>query len=186
MRTLRTTTTAVVVLALAAAPAARAENLADLIPNLFNQRIILAPPPPGAPSHEAHFLDQQALLVQTGRLLNSSLASQVSTFPLGSSAGGFTYQYDSALGVFSRSTESFGPIYAERAQTLGHGKWNTGVSYLQADYDKIDDIDLDGGRIGFPLTHLDVNHDGTTTNIFVEGDVINVSAKLAIKSRTTD
>jgi hypothetical protein len=175
---------AVASLALAAAPAP-AEDLAQLIPNLFDQSIELAPPPAGFPSHAAHFIDQEDRLRDTGRLLNESLVGQLATFPLGSSAGGFTYEYDAALGVFNRSTESFGPIYAERAQTLGHGKWNAGVSYLTAEYDAIDDVDLDGGQLAFPLFHEDTNNDGTSTNLFFEGDVIHATSRLSVESTTT-
>ena len=78
--------------ALVSTAPAGADNLADLIPNLFNQTIQLAPPPPGFPSHEAHFVDEQDRLQDTGILLNQSLVSQLATFPLGSSAGGFMEQ----------------------------------------------------------------------------------------------
>ena len=162
-----------------------ADNLADLIPNLFDQTIRLAPPPPGFPSHEAHFIDQGDRLRAAGTLLNDSLLSQISTFPIGSSAGGFTYTYDETLGVFNRSSESFGPIFAERAQTLGRGKWNAGLSYQQAEYDEIDGIDLDQGRLAFPLFHQDTNADGTTTALFFEGDVINATARLGVETQTT-
>lgn len=185
MRTPGLGSIAVTTLALVAAPAARADNLSDLLPNLFDQRIVLAPPPPGFPSHEAHFVDQEDRLLDTGLLLNESLVSQLATFPLGSSAGGFTYEYDETLGVFNRSTESFGPIYAERAQTLGRGKWNAGLSLLQAEYDEIDGVDLGSGALAFPLFHQDTNADGTTTSLFFEGDVINASAGLEVETQTT-
>src|SRR5262245_43276637 len=95
----------VVVLAIAAVSPAPADNLADLIPTLFDQTVRLAPPPPGFPSHEAHFVDQGDRLRAAGTLLNDSLLSQISTFPIGSSAGGFTYTYDETLGVFNRSSD---------------------------------------------------------------------------------
>ena len=63
-------------------------------------------------SHEAHFQP----ILQPGELapgfeinqlqipINSIIAAQVSTVPLGSSSGGFAYTYDSALGTFSRQS----------------------------------------------------------------------------------
>jgi hypothetical protein len=163
-----------------------AGDLATLIPTLFDQRIVLADPTtPGVPSHAAHFVDEQERLRATGLLINESLLTQLATFPLGSSAGGFTYTYDETLGVFNRSSDSFGPVYAERAQTLGHGKWNAGFSYQSAQYDEIDGIDLDGGALAFPLFHEDTNHDGTHTNLFFEGDVINASSKISLDTKTT-
>ena len=44
---------------------------------------------------------------------------QVSSLPLGTSAGGFTWTFDPAMGAFARSSESFGPTFAERALTVG-------------------------------------------------------------------
>lgn len=186
MSTPRPTLAALAVLALAVttgAPAS-ASNLADLIPNLFDQEIRLAPPGPGFPSHEAHFVDEESRLFEAGSLLNASLVSQLATFPLGSSAGGFTYEYDANLGVFNRTSDSFGPIYAERAQTLGRGKWNAGFNLLAAEYDKLDDVELDGGALAFPLFHQDTNNDGTSTSLFFEGDVIQASARLGIETQT--
>src|SRR5688500_3973111 len=51
--------------------------------------------------HSAHFASQpsaQALLTQ----LNRGVASQISTFPLGSSSAGFTYTFDPEIGRASR------------------------------------------------------------------------------------
>ena len=56
--------------------------------------------------------------------LNSELNSEKGVFPVGSTGGGFTFQYDSELEVFTRTTDSLGPIFAERATTLGKKKIN--------------------------------------------------------------
>src|SRR5262245_20952919 len=99
-------------------------GLADLIPNLFGaDGIILAPPGGGAPSHEAHFRVDSTRELTT---LNDALKGQLETFPLPSPASGFTFQFDSATGVFTRTTESFGPIFAERAETIGRRKFSLG------------------------------------------------------------
>jgi hypothetical protein len=44
--------------------------------------------------------------------LNSLIAAQVSSFPLASSAGGFSWAFDSALGTLTRVSDSFGPVFA--------------------------------------------------------------------------
>ncbi len=174
-----------VLVAFAAGPLA-ADDLASLIPNLFDQRIVLRDPTvPGFPSHAAHFVDEQDRLRATGLLLNGSLVSQLASFPIGSSAGGFTYTYDESLGVFTRSSESFGPVFAERAQTVGRGKWNAGFSYQKASYDELDGLDLESGEIAFPLFHQDTNNDDTSTNLFFEGDVILSRSSFQIDSQTT-
>src|SRR5687767_9388224 len=97
----------VAALALAASPATA--GLADLIPNLISTQVRLAQNPDPTRDHSAHFIDEQLALRATALALNESLVSQLSTFPIASSAGGFTYTFDPALGTFNRSTESFGP-----------------------------------------------------------------------------
>jgi len=173
----------VVAALLGAAPAA-SDDLADLIPNLFDTDIFLRPPGAGQPSHSTHFVDEGDRLRSTGNVINQALVTQLSTFPIASTSGGFTYQYDASVGSFTRSSESFGPLFTERAQTIGKGKWNVGFSYLSASYDTIDDLDLDGGGLVFHLRHEDTNLDDTTTNFFFEGDVIEADTAIDLDSET--
>ena len=49
----------------------------------------------------------------------TALVSQLVSVPLPSPASGFTYHFDPSLGVFQRTTQSFGPILADRAETIG-------------------------------------------------------------------
>lgn len=74
--------------------------------------------------------------------LNSELNSEKGSFPVSSTGGGFTFQYDSELEVFTRTTDSLGPIFAERATTLGEKKINFGFSYTYIDYSKLQGKDL--------------------------------------------
>src|SRR5262245_35504903 len=56
--------------------------------------------------------------------LFSNLRDQTSTFPIASSAGGFTWTFDRSLGIQTRKSASFGPIFAERPLTNGSKKLN--------------------------------------------------------------
>jgi hypothetical protein len=71
--------------------------------------------------------------------------------PLPSPASGFTYTLDSSLGVFKRSTQSFGPILSDRAETVGKHKLSVGFSYQHFSFDSIDGIDL--GAVPVVFTH---------------------------------
>jgi hypothetical protein len=175
---------AVVALALTAAPATAA-SLADLIPNLFDREIFLKPPGPGQFDHSTHFSDEGDRLRATGDVINQALVSQLSTFPITSTSGGFTYSYDASVGSFTRSSESFGPLFTERAQTIGKGKWNVGFGFLTTDYDTIDDLDLGGGGLVFHLVHGDTNADATRTNFFFEGDLIEADTILDLETQTS-
>jgi len=157
-------------------------NIRDLLTNFLLQGITLAPPPAGFPSHETHFIGADSPQFQAVQQLNQQIANQLSTFPLASSAGGFTYTFDPNLGVFSRATDSFGPIYAERADTIGRGRFNLGLSYSHYTFDHINDLSLRNGGLKLVFTHIDVNNDHTDFQPWFEGDVI--TATLFVKIQT--
>jgi hypothetical protein len=162
--------------------AAQSFNLRDMLTDFLRNGITLAPPPEGFPSHEAHFIGDDSPQFRAVEQLNSLIASQLSSFPLASSSGGFVYQFDPALGVLTRATESFGPIYAERADTIGKGRFNLGINYSHFTFDQINDLSLREGDLRLVFTHEDVNHDHTNTNLFFEGDVITAALRLNIKT----
>lgn len=173
---------AAVVLTLAAISPLGAQSgpLSELIPELFDRTIVLA-----TTAHQAHFVDSSRGLVEAGVLINDSIVSQLGTLPITSSAGGFTYTFDPDLGVMTRSSESFGPIFTERAATIGRGKWNVGVNFARYQYDSLDGLDLDEGEITQSFTHLDTNHDGTTVETVYEGDLIYANARLDLSQDVT-
>src|SRR4029078_4421525 len=83
---------------------AQSFDLRDLLTDFLREGITLAPPPAGFPSHEAHFIGADSPQLQAVQPLHGQIADQLSSFPLASSAGGFTYVFDTALGVFVRSS----------------------------------------------------------------------------------
>lgn len=74
--------------------------------------------------------------------LNTALNTGKGSLPVSSTGGGFTFQYDRELEVFTRTTDSLGPIFAERAPTLGEGKLNFGFSYTYINFSTLDGEDL--------------------------------------------
>ena len=133
--------------------------------------------------HEAHF-GSVAEAQTTLNLLNRNIASQLTSFPLGSSSGGFTFTLDPTLGVLSRNATSFGPLFAERAITSGRKKFTVGVSYQQNIFEKLEGLDLRAGDIHLALFHQDVNGDGSNLDPFYEGDVIDSSLSLRVETNT--
>ena len=79
--------------------------------------------------------------------INNLLAAQLSSFPLGSSAGGFTWTFEPVTGTFGRASDSFGPIFAERALTIGRNKLNVGVNYQHVTFDHLEGKELTGGEL---------------------------------------
>jgi hypothetical protein len=132
-------------------------------------------------SHAAHFASASTTsFADTAAVLNKNISYQLSSFPLGSSSGGFTFTLDPALGTLSRTTDSFGPLFAERALTSGRGKLTLGSSYVHSTYDKFEGKDLDGGEIHTTLQHVDI----PTINQHFEGDLIDAAFLLTLKTDT--
>jgi hypothetical protein len=107
-----------------------------VFPNLSNEEI-------------ARLLADARALVASSTTMNNLIGAQVSSFPLGSSAGGFSWTFDPALGSFSRVSPSFGPVFSERALTIGRHRLNVGINYQRATFDHLQRKDLRGGEIKF-------------------------------------
>jgi len=157
----------------------RAEDrpLSELLSRFFTPEnpLILA-----NPTHAAHFVAQEGgAFSETVNLLNRNIAYQLSSFPLGSSSGGFTFNLDPTLGTLSRTTESFGPLFAERALTSGKGKLTVGGSYVRNTFDRFEGRGLDDGSLQLTLTHFDIPGD----NHF-EGDLIDSDLFLKLDTDT--
>jgi hypothetical protein len=167
---------------LAARATGQAFNLRDLLTEFLREGITLAPPDAPFPSHEAHFIAEDSPQFRAVQQFSAGIANQLSSFPIASSAGGFTYRFDPALGVFTRSADSFGPVYAERAATIGKGKFNLGINYSHYTFDRIDDLKLRDGAVRLVFTHADVNRDQNNLSPWFEGDII--TARLFLKIET--
>ena len=87
-----------------------------------------------------------ALPENTNAALYGLLLGETTTFPTGTSAGGFTWTFDDTLRVPVRRSRSFGPMFAERPFTTGKGKLNVGAAFQHTTFSSV------GGR---PLTDLE-------------------------------
>lgn len=183
--TFRRLTMFVLAAAFAAPLGAQAFNLRDLLTEFLREGITLAPPQAPFPSHEAHFIAEDSPQFRAVQQFSAGIANQLSSFPIASSAGGFTYRFDPALGVFTRSADSFGPVYAERADTIGKGKFNLGVNYSHFTFDRIDNLALRDGELRLVFTHQDVNRDQNNLQPFFEGDIITARLFLKLESDIT-
>ena len=84
--------------------------------------------------HSVHF---QASSVSSLAPVNAEIGVQLSQVPLASPVSGFIF----ANGVMQEAT-SFGPVLADRAETLGKRRIFVGVSYEYFDFDKADNVNL--------------------------------------------
>jgi Putative MetA-pathway of phenol degradation len=159
-------------------------TLSQLLPNLLRSTVVLAPN-----GHEAHFLPTDTdNIYQVPNQFNGALLASLTTFPLGSSSGGFVFVGDPALGDYRPASRSFGPTFTERALTSGKGTINFGLAFQAASFDTFEGKELDDGDIKFYLRHQDCctpTGAGTFPNPFFEGDLIQTSVSLKINTNTT-
>jgi len=122
-------------------------------------------PLPSGVTHSGHFNSGfESEFSQFG----TALTSQIVSLPLPPPASGFTYEFDAGLGVFTRTSRTFGPIMSERHETLGRHRVSVGFAYQRLSFDTIEGIEL--GHIPAVFTHDDAELLGgredvvTTTN----------------------
>lgn len=103
-----------------------------------------------------------ASLNSLGSIIAAQIANQIPTL---STSAGFTYEYNPELEAYQRSAYTFGPLFSERAVTVGRGKFNVNVSYTYIDFDNLNGHHLDDldGRIELAKIRL---QDGTLVDGF--------------------
>jgi hypothetical protein len=78
---------------------------------------------------------------------NSAVASNIANIPLSSTVASETFTF--VDGVPTATSESFGPVFAERAQTLGKGRFNAGFNFSRIHFSKLRGVDLSDLRMTF-------------------------------------
>jgi hypothetical protein len=150
-----------------------------VLPNLFGPQGLTLANSPAFP-HYAHFIGSAQETLNQG--VGTAIATQLAVLPIISPAAGFTFAYDKASGVFVRSTSSFGPIYTERADTIGRGKVSFGLSYQRFRFGSLDGINMH--NIPAVFTHIPGTGPGGTDEPY-EADVIRTSNNLDLNMDQT-
>jgi hypothetical protein len=182
-------------LATIAASSAHAQGvpLGLILPELVGRTIKLETSTLADQNHAAHFQPGSSQL-EVPAQVNSALLTLLSTYPVGTPAGGFTYIFDPAVGTLTRNSDSFGPSFAERALTTGRGKVNVGLSYQHAAYDTFEGLNLRQREMTFYLPHNDccrpgsagfTSPDGSRLTPPFEGDLIQADLAVDLVSDTS-
>ena len=130
------------------------QTLKEQINGMFEDILSLQTSPG---EHAEHFLpsnvaSSQAVITS----LQNFIGSSISSFPLSSSTAGVTFDFSSGRPI--PTSTSFGPIFSERAQTLGRGRINMGMNFTAIQFEKIRGVSLEDMRLSF--THEDVGDPG--------------------------
>jgi hypothetical protein len=129
------------------------------------------------PGHGSHFIPAtQSAAGDILDLLGNSLAASVSNTPIGSTSSGVTYQFVGGLPV--KTATSGGPIFGERAQTLGKGRFFVGANVSAMHFERLRGVRMDD--VEFNFTHQDTPPLDTLGSPFFENDVIGVRVAMNI------
>jgi hypothetical protein len=163
----------IVVVASPAAAQTRTDKLALLFQEVFgpnglavNSEQVL----PDGSNHSAHF---NSAFQSNFTQVNVAMAGQLASLPLPSPASGFTYSFDTATGTFVRSTQSFGPILTDRAETIGRGRFSFGYNLQFFAFDSLEGISLNS--IPAVFTHDDYQTGGGRADVVTTVNSIEAS-----------
>lgn len=149
------------------------QNLATLFHDLFGPHGLIVDSEatlPGEQPHTAHFTsDFQFNFNQ----FNTALVNHLVTVPLPSPAAGFTYEFDASVGVFRRTTQSFGPILAERAETIGARRISAGFAIQHFSFSTVEGLDL--GAVPAVFTHDNAQLGGGREDVVTTLNAIDAS-----------
>jgi hypothetical protein len=178
-------------------------TLAELLKDIYGPRGLIVDSQallPDGSTHSAHF--NGAFQSEFGAF-NIALVRQLAALPVPSPASGFTYRFDSSTGTFERSTQSFGPILTDRAETIGRGRFAFGYALQQfafQDFDGLplshipavfthDDAQLGGGRADIITTQNSISTSVSQSTIFLTyglTDRLDVSVAVPLVRTTLD
>jgi hypothetical protein len=101
--------------------------------------------------------------------VTEALAKSSSNLPIGATSSGATYSVVNGLPV--RTSTSAGPIFAERSQTLGRGRFFVGANVTSIGYSTLNGVPLDNLQLNF--AHQDVGTPGLGDPAF-ENDIVRL------------
>jgi Putative MetA-pathway of phenol degradation len=171
-------------------------QMAGVIKTLFDQVTVnAATPNPANPAanidHTSHFFLGGENLTLAVRQLNVAIAAQLASFPIASSSGGFTFSTNQRGEIVTTST-TFGPLFAERAVTIGRKQLNLGFTFQGTTYDGFDGQSLGAlGGLRFVSEHNNccgtpnAPAQPTDANPAFERDLLLSTLRADITTRTT-
>lgn len=179
----RRVTFAVVALVALSAPA-RGQNLRQQVRQLFtfgNCGEVVCLDTTVLFQHGQHYIPASEAVGNTLiAFLSTSIGISVSNTPISSASSGTSFRFEGGAPV--RTSTSGGPVFGERAQTLGRGRWFAGFGITAIDFARLRGVPLDD--ITLTLPHQDVNVPGFPRDTLgapaFENDVIAVRTRMSV------
>lgn len=167
---------ACLLVSIGAGPASAQQSVTDVLTFLLTNRSI----PTG------DFVRDEQAAVETRDVLTRFLSLELATLPVSPSAGGFTYRFDPALGTAVRSSDSFGPFFAERSLTAGRHQASFGVGYRRTSFSHIDGRNLRDGTLVSTASVLrgdPAPFDIETVTLRIRTDTVTLTANYGVSDR---
>lgn len=148
--------------------------------------------PASLQAHGLHFIPSSN--AENGALIafiTDALGSSIGSIPIGSTSGGETFRFEGGAPV--KTSTSSGPIFAERAQTLGRGRVLAGISRTGFRFATLRGVDM--RNIDLTFTHQNVDFQGCDAQFgadctlygvpVLENDVMNFHLSMDLDVRVT-
>lgn len=108
--------------------------------------------------------------------LANAIGTSVGNTPIGSASSGTTFQFINGAPV--KTSTSAGPIFGERSQTLGKGRFFAGLNVTQMHFERLRGIPMN--QIIFNFTHQNIAPTDTMGSPSFENDVIQVKVAMNV------
>jgi len=131
--------------------------------------------------HGNHFVPD--IIANNGAILGfltDAIAASAANLPLSATTSGATFRFVGGLPV--RTSSSLGPIFGERAQTLGKGRFVVGANMTGLNFTSLRGVPL--SQITLNFSHDDVPPEGLGQPLR-ENDVLQVRLDLALNVLVT-
>jgi hypothetical protein len=126
-------------------------------------------------NHGTHYNpDAEAVGQVVVDFLSNAITNSIANVPLGATSSGTTFAFDAA-GLPTATAQSTGPIFGERSQTLGRGRFLISGKYTESSFASLRGVPLT--NLQLTLTHQDEPPPGLGDPIF-ELDTIHVATSL--------
>lgn len=113
--------------------------------------------PANIQAHGDHFVP--SAVAENGSLIGfigSAIGTSIGNVPIATTSGGVTFRFEGGIPV--KTSLSPGPIFAERAQTLGRGRTSVGIGRSALHFTTLRGVPMD--NISLVFTHQNVNFAG--------------------------
>ena len=161
--------------ALSVQPAEAQQTITDVLTFLMTNRSI--------PTDD--FVRDEEAAIATRDTIGDLLVLELANLP-SSSAAGFSYRLDPALGTVIRSSDSFGPVFTERSLLAGRGQASLSVNYRTTVFDTIDGRNLRDGTLLSTASILrgdSAPFDVETVSLRIRTDIMTATGTFGITDR---